>query len=175
MTSPGRASAGGGSAGRALLVAGALAVALVVLREAGLAAPAAPTGAGGSGGAVAPKERVKIVFQTVPPVPSARVMWGGKKLGEIKGRGKALIIERPRDSGPLDVVIRAEGYLPVHTRAYTFSDAKVFVKLTPEEEKHKLFGYREELPPDGGATDASGATGAPGPTSARDGGVPPGP
>ena len=65
---------------------------------------------------------------------------------------------------PLDnVTVRAAGYLPVNTRAYTFSDTKVIVKVTPVALKHTLFGYREEvpvpLPPDAGVAD-SGAGGA---------------
>ena len=58
--------------------------------------------------------------------------------------------------------MRAEGCVPVQTRAYTFADNKVAVKVTPLEQKNTLLGYREELPagrrrslmaahPDGGA------------------------
>ena len=32
---------------------------------------------------------------------------------------KALEIERPRNSGPLDVLVRAPGFLPFHTRLHT--------------------------------------------------------
>jgi len=69
------------------------------------------------------------------------------------------VVERPRDSGPLDLIIRASGFLPVHTRAYTFTDSRVAVKLTPPTEKSKLFGYREELAPnpDAGAPAAPAA------------------
>lgn len=103
-------------------------------------------------GAPAPlTSTVKIVIQTTPPQPKVDVRMGKKLLGQIKGARKPLIVERPRDSGPMDLTIRAPGYLPVHTRAYTFNDNKLWVKLTPVEERKKLFGYREELPPDGGA------------------------
>ena len=84
---------------------------------------------------------VRITIQTVPP-RKAMVKWGRKSLGMIPVP-HPLVVERPRDTGPLDLVIRATGYLPVHTRAYTFSDSRVAVKLTPPEEKNKLFGYRE--------------------------------
>ena len=97
-------------------------------------------------------ETVHISIQTSPP-RKALVKWGRKSLGVIP-TPSALVVERPRDSGPLDLVIRASGFLPVHTRAYTFSDSRVAVKLTPPAEKNKLFGYREEPPPsnpDGGA------------------------
>jgi hypothetical protein len=95
-------------------------------------------------------DTVRIIIQTVPP-RRARVKWGRKSLGVIP-TPSALVVVRPRDSGPLDLVIRATGFLPVHTRAYTFTDSRVAVKLTPLSDKSKLFGYREEPAPspDGG-------------------------
>jgi hypothetical protein len=97
-----------------------------------------------------PSAKVKIVFKVVPPT-NATVTWGKKRLGLIKPRAP-LIIERPRDSGPLDVVVRADGCLPVHTRAYTFTDSTVAVKVTPPDKKNTLFGFREAPPDeDGGA------------------------
>lgn len=94
------------------------------------------------------REKVKITFQTIPPV-KAEVRWGKKKLGVLNTGKKPFFIERPKDSGPIDVTIRAEGFLPVHTRAYSFETNKVTVKLTPVTEKHTLFGYKQV--PDGGA------------------------
>lgn len=85
-------------------------------------------------------DNVTITFATVPPV-KAQVFWGRKRLGVIKER-RTLVIERPRDSGPLDVTVTAVGFLPVHTRAYTFNNYHLSVKLTPEAEKNTLFGYR---------------------------------
>jgi hypothetical protein len=90
-------------------------------------------------------DTVRVYIQTSPP-RKAQVKWGGRLLGTIPVP-RALVVERPRDSGPLDLVIRAAGFLPVHTRAYTFSDSRVAVKLTPPSEKNKLFGYREEPAP----------------------------
>lgn len=112
----------------------------------GLAVPSAPGQA-----APAKPETVRISIQTVP-ARRAQVRWGRKLLGVIPAP-RPLVVERPRDSGPLDIVIRASGYLPVHTRAYTFNDSRVAVRLTPPEEKSRLFGYREEPAPtpDGGA------------------------
>lgn len=86
---------------------------------------------------------VKLTFRTFPP-RRATVSWGNKRLGFID-RGKPLVVERARDSGPLDVVIRAQGYLPVHARAYTFNDAFVDVKITPVEKKDTLYGYQQPL------------------------------
>ncbi len=88
---------------------------------------------------------VRIVFTVLPSTKKATVFWGKKKLGAI-GPHAPLIVQRPRDSGPLDVVVRADGCVPVQTRAYTFEDSKVAVKVTPNDEKNTLLGYREEIP-----------------------------
>jgi hypothetical protein len=106
-------------------------------------------------------DTVRILLQT-SPARRAFVRWGRKSLGVIPG-SRPMVLVRPRDSGPLDLVIRASGYLPVHTRAYTFSDSRVVVKLTTPEEKSKLFGYREEIPPaiDGGVPDPTPAPATP--------------
>jgi hypothetical protein len=116
--------------------------------EQGLTQPAsaASPGLGGvdAGGPLSPT--VKVVFKTFPP-RRATVMWGGKRLGVIE-RGQSLVVERPRDSGPMDVVIRSPGYLPVHARAYTFDNALVDVRITPVDKKDTIYGYREPLPPE---------------------------
>jgi hypothetical protein len=119
----------------------------------GVAAPAPPP--------APPSPTVKIVFSTNPSNVRAMVFWGKKRLGIIVPH-HPLIVQRPRDSGPLDVLVKSEGYVPVQTRAYTFADSKVGVKLTPLDQENTLLGYREELPPDGGT---------PPPPAAPDGGV----
>ena len=84
--------------------------------------------------------------------PKATVFWGKKNLGDTP-----LVIERPRDSAPLDLVLRAPGYFPVHTRAYTFRNDRLQLDLVKLEDRMTLFGARKELPPaepppqDGGA------------------------
>jgi hypothetical protein len=108
------------------------------------------------------QDKVNITLQTVPP-RKAVVKWGNKVLGVIPVP-RPLVVVRPRDSGPMDLVVRAAGFLPVHTRAYTFSDSRVAIKLTPVSEKNTLFGYRAEVPlesaasPDGGVPPAPPAT-----------------
>jgi len=108
--------------------------------------------------AAPPAANVRIVFTVLPSTKKATVMWGKKKLGIIE-KGKPLIVARPRDSGPLDVIVRAEGCLPVQTRAYTFADSKVAVKVTPLDQKNTLLGFREELTPDGGVLPSGGPDG----------------
>jgi hypothetical protein len=85
-----------------------------------------------------------IIIATVPAA-TANVTWGRKLLGRIKP-GKPLVVKRPRDSGPLDIMVRAVGFLPVQTRAHTFSDNRVIVKLTRPESVMELWGYRAPQP-----------------------------
>jgi hypothetical protein len=117
------------------------------------------------GGAAPLSPKVKVVIQTIPP-EKAKVSWGKKPIGLIKGKNKPLILERPRDSGPMDVVVRADGYVPVHTRAYTFTDFKLYVKLTHVEEKKSLFGYKAALPDAGAPEAGAAAVGPPAPSDA---------
>ena len=125
---------------------------------------AGAAGAPAAAAAAPPSDPTKatIIFQTFPPA-HATVSWGNTRLGRIKPQ-RPLVVVRPRDSGPLDVVIRAPGFLPVQTRAHTFGDTRVSVKLTRIEEKSTLFGYRAPLDdagvpivpvvPDGGVPEA---------------------
>jgi hypothetical protein len=106
-----------------------------------------------------PADNVRITFTTVPSTKKSMVYWGKKRLGIIAPHAP-LVVQRPRDSGPLDVIVRSTGYLPVQTRAYTFADTKVAVKLTPPDQKKTLLGYRE-APPDAGATPTSAENATP--------------
>jgi hypothetical protein len=130
----------------------------------------APKGAPGAAPPAAPAmppANVKITIITVPSQKGVFVFWGKKKLGAIAPH-QPLILQRPRDSGPLDLVIKCQGFVTVQTRAYTFADTKLAVKLTPIDQKNTLLGYREEVPPpspDAGAPAAAalpGATAMPG-------------
>jgi hypothetical protein len=125
------------------------------------AASAADGGAAPASGEAPPaatSPTVRIVFTIIPKTKKAMVFWGKKRLGIIAPQAP-LVVTRPRDSGPLDVVVKSDGFVTVQTRAYTFADSKVSVKLTKLEEKNTLLGYREELPPDGGAPPGGGPDG----------------
>jgi hypothetical protein len=119
--------------------------------------------------------RVKIFVHTVPakipgkPKQKVKVMWGKKLLGETP-----LTFDRPRDSGPIDLVIRTDGYFPVHTRVYTMKNERVDVRLTKLDDRMTIFGAKAELPPpatppDGGAPPTAPPPAPPTPTT-----VPPG-
>jgi hypothetical protein len=132
----------------AALAVGSIAL-VAVADDAGAPAAGAPAAGAAPAAPQPPSKNVRIVFTVLPSTKKATVFWGKKKLGAIAPHAP-LIVQRPRDSGPLDVVVRADGCVPVQTRAYTFEDSKVAVHVTPNDQKNTLLGYREELPPDGG-------------------------
>jgi PEGA domain len=92
--------------------------------------------------------KIKIVVRSKPE--KATVFWGKKKLGDTP-----VTLERPRDSGPVDLVVRQDGFFPVHTRAYTFRNDGVYVKMTKLDDRMTLFGAKRDAnePPPGGTPD----------------------
>ena len=97
--------------------------------------------------------KIKIIVRSNPP--KANVFWGKKNLGPTP-----VTLERPRDSGPVDLVLRNDGYFPVHTRAYTFRNDAILVRLTKLEERMSLFGAkREATEPVDGAPEGEPAAG----------------
>jgi hypothetical protein len=134
---------------RAACLAGAGVLALALAVRAQGSAPATPPPAPTTGAppaAATPPATVKIVITTAPTQKKVFVFWGKKRLGMLAPH-QPLVVQRPRDSGPLDLIITCEGYVPVQTRAYTFADSKLAVRLTPLDQKNTLLGYREEVPP----------------------------
>ena len=109
----------------------------------------APPPTAAAAGAPAPAKppqdphRAHITFSTIP-MTNAKVVWGKQTLGNITPKA-ALTIVRPRDTGPLDVMVYAPGFLPVQTRAHTFEDSQIVVKLTTPENKQTLWGYRAPI------------------------------
>lgn len=82
---------------------------------------------------------VKLSFSTRPS-SGARVYYGTKLLGTTP-----FSVQWKHDSGPVDVVVRAPGYLPVNTRAYTFRDDDIAVELTRPADASKLLGYKKKI------------------------------
>ncbi len=109
-----------------------LALVVVVVVDAGGASLRAAF-AGGDGGA--PAVLVKLKLDVYPKSAKVIVTWGAKKLGP-----PPIEIERPRGSGPLDLVIKAEGYLDHHTRLFTDRNDRLSVTLRP-------IGGRPAAPP----------------------------
>lgn len=93
-----------------------------------VATAGAPAAAARDGGSESVPDRARLVrIQIVADPPQkAHVYWGIKDLGVAP-----LELERPRGSGPLDLILRAPGFMVVHTRAFTEHDDKVVVHLIP--------------------------------------------
>jgi hypothetical protein len=72
----------------------------------------------------------------------AHVIWGRKDFGVAP-----LEIERPRNSGPLDLIVVAPGYLPLHARALTDRDDVLSLRLYSAAEAPQLLGYRADAVP----------------------------
>jgi hypothetical protein len=86
-----------------------------------------------------PRSRTVKIKLWVTPV-DASVFWGSKNLGTA---GKLpLELERPRSSGPMDLVVRTPGYLPFHARLYTDRDDRLTVRLVKPEDAPRLLGYK---------------------------------
>jgi hypothetical protein len=77
----------------------------------------------------------------------AHVLWGRKDFGVAP-----LEIERPRNSGPLDLVVVAPGYLSLHARAFTDRDDTLALRLYAPAEAPQLLGYRSGFVPSGSVT-----------------------
>jgi len=93
-----------------------------------------------AGEASAPVDLVTIHVLVEPP-QRAHVIWGAKDFGL-----GPLDIRRPRGSGPLDLLVRAPGYLTLHTRAFTDRDNTLSVHLVPEAEATRFPGYQAPAP-----------------------------
>jgi hypothetical protein len=90
-------------------------------------------------------ETVKLKL-TVTPATAGVVLWGRKKLAELKPGQMTAEIERPRGSGTLDVLIRTPLFLPHHVRLFTDRDDRLSVRLIRPEDAHALLGYRRAAP-----------------------------
>ena len=91
--------------------------------------------------------KIKLTIKSVPP--KSWVFWGKEKLGRTPVQ-----IDRPRDSGPVDVVVKNDGYLTLHTRLYTFRSETLVARLVKLADRMTVLGAKAELPPenpDGGA------------------------
>ncbi len=103
----------------------------------------------------APAPVVVVTKAPLPPVHlgvratarRVKIFWGKKLLGATP-----FALERPRDSGPIDLLLRAEGYFPVHTRLYTHKNDAITVSMTKLADRMTLFGAKKEPAPPATAT-----------------------
>jgi len=83
----------------------------------------------------------------VSPSVRATVLWGARQMAQLEPGKMEVELKRPRGSGPLDLDLRAEGYLPHHTRLYADRNDRVAVRLYRIEEAPSLFGYNRSPDP----------------------------
>lgn len=86
-------------------------------------------------------ETVTLRLSVTPPV-KALAMWGGKQVAKLAPGSMDAEIVRPRGSGPVDLEIKADGYMPYHTRLYSDRNDKISARLFRPEEAPGLFGYK---------------------------------
>ena len=91
----------------------------------------------------AAKAEPVYVTLTFRSSPSAQVWHGKKLLGS-----SPVSIRRRKDSGPVDVVFKAAGYLKMNSRAYSWSDDVVSVRLVPVSSASSVFGYKKAVEDD---------------------------
>jgi hypothetical protein len=89
-----------------------------------------------------PRSDVVKLKLLITPQARGTVHWGRKKLAEFQPGKMVVETERPRNTGPLDLLIRADGFLPHHVRLFTDRDDKLSVHLVRTEQAPTLFGYR---------------------------------
>jgi hypothetical protein len=86
-------------------------------------------------------ETVTLKLSVTPQVKAA-VTWGAKQIARLSPGTMDTEISRPRGSGPVDLEIKAEGFMPYHTRLYADRSDKVSVRLYRVEEAPGLLGYK---------------------------------
>lgn len=97
---------------------------------------------------------VKLRIDVSPKSARPTVFWGKRKLGD-----SSVTIERPRRSGPVDIMITANGFLDYHTRLFTDRDDKLSIVMVRATEAGNMLGYKRK--PDAGEPSGSVDAGAP--------------
>ena len=82
---------------------------------------------------------VELNLKTSPRV-RASVYHGKELLGTTPLR-----LVWPKDTGALDLKLKAGGYLTVNTRLYTYRNDRATVKMFKVDEAYKLFGYKKKV------------------------------
>jgi hypothetical protein len=88
---------------------------------------------------------------SVTPQVKALVTWGAKQIARLSPGSMDAELSRPRGSGPVDLEIKADGFMSYHTRLYADRNDKVNVRLYRVDEAPGLLGYKrkdEKLPPE---------------------------
>ena len=92
-------------------------------------------------------ETVNLKLSVTPPV-KALVTWGAKQVAHLAPGTMETELSRPRGSGPVDLEIKAEGFMPYHTRLYADRNDRINVRLYRLEEASGLLGYKRSVEKD---------------------------
>jgi hypothetical protein len=84
-----------------------------------------------------PRSETVTIKLSADPARKAHVYWGRKDLGLAP-----LELTRPRNSGPLDLLIVTPGALTMHTRVFTDRDDKLSLRLYADADAPAVLGYR---------------------------------
>ena len=82
---------------------------------------------------------IEITLKTSPRV-RASVYHGKELLGTTPLR-----LIWPKDTGSLDIKLKASGYLTVNSRLYTHRNDRVTVNMFKVDQAHLLFGYKKKV------------------------------
>ena len=82
---------------------------------------------------------IEITLKTSPRV-RASVYHGKELLGTTPLR-----LVWPKDTGSLDIKLKASGYLTVNSRLYTHRNDRVTVNMFKVDQAHLLFGYKKKV------------------------------
>ena len=82
---------------------------------------------------------IQITLKTKPRV-RAVVYHGKEELGVTP-----LQLTWAKDTGPIDIKLKASGYLTVNSRLYTHRNDHVTVNMFKTDEAHLLFGYKKKV------------------------------
>ena len=82
---------------------------------------------------------IEITLKTNPRV-RASVYHGKELLGTTPLR-----LVWPKDTGALDIKLKAAGYLTVNSRIYTHRNDRVTVNMFKTDQAHLLFGYKKKV------------------------------
>ena len=82
---------------------------------------------------------VELTIKTQPRM-KAKVYHGKEYLGRTP-----MSLKWAKDTGPIDIVVRAGGYITVNSRLYTHRNDSVTVNMFKKDEAHLVFGYKKKI------------------------------
>ena len=86
------------------------------------------------------KAKLRLITLKTSPRVRASVYHGKELLGTTPLR-----LVWPKDTGSLDIKLKASGYLTVNSRLYTHRNDRVTVNMFKVDQAHLLFGYKKKV------------------------------